>query len=287
MYIMLLIRAKADERFDVLIFHLSSSCSSTTCKDANNSTDAQHFTMATSQIVAETNKSKLALEQARRNRINQRNYRARQQQRIKELQAEQQERRNASIVASQEVQRAAHVVIAENAILRDILVNDFGCDEVNLTNEIRRRLSGDKVSSMGFSSLQKPVVVRTLKRTCSNLEGNIGKRLKGSSTIHKPQSRNSQSIQDTTEIDASPAELIRVAEPPAQESVMLGPEPVNDLSNRQFYGNPRMSCEKAAAILSSIAHRTTDEIREELGCPSGTSCHIDNVIVMQAMDKSV
>lgn len=215
--------------------------------------------------------------QATRNRVNQRNFRLRQQQRVKELEDEVQSYRNAGVQASKEVQDAARLVAAENAVLKDILINQLGFDRNNVSKAIHERINGD------FSTpLQRSSPTWSVPR-----DGN-GKHTE--SSLHLKDFRDTEPRMNGSH-GMSSYEMPEKARYTMhtehwQNPVAAATQAVSAVKDET--SATRMSCVKAAEILSSIrGGQSPQDLRGELGCTSSLPCTIDNVRLFEVMGNSV
>lgn len=240
-------------------------------------------------------------EQTERNRLNQRNFRRRRQERVQELEERVRQCQQARIEATREVQNAARVVVNENTILRDYLKEELGFTDESIATLVQRgrqRVVVDHKSSTlvptttweskspdHFQDIEILARVYPISKTppvtiCGS-DRQVGSEINGRmpSPYHygevaphcARQSEPDTSDQSTTIQDNS------ASVPGVQASSV----------NRGINHTVSMSCEKAAEILSGLrSYNENDELRVELGCTSTRSCNIDNVRLLEIMSES-
>lgn len=231
--------------------------------------------------------------QRRRNLENQRNHRQRRQQRLQELEEKVQQYEKARVQATEEVQHAARLVAAENAMLRDLLkrYNGIGDEEI-------ARLKREWVA--GYTDSRPPIAHKTVPPTQS---------ARGISAQSSPVMMLSQarSVPQTSAVSTPPHSPACDSSAPSCDERPQTQQHILPRSKLSYDDSPTivhatvatptkpqpgisasMSCEKAAEILSSI--RTSDDmadIRANLGCTSSGSCTVNNAHLMQVMDEAV
>jgi len=240
-----------------------------------------------------------------RNRENQRNFRLRRQQRVQELEEKLMQCQLARIEATQEVQNAARLVVAENAILKKFLREELNFDEKAIIDLLQRGRQEQTPVSVD-SRRQPPAAQHTADIVPKGVTGNATlppspessiQPLKVTSTAthnaHQGQNRGrdlraeidarnstAQSLQSTsnnvrpTDILSDPTSLFTTT-----ETVLV---------NNEIGSQSSMSCEKAAEILSSLRSPCGQEdIRMQLGCKSSASCVVNNVHLLEVMSEAV
>lgn len=217
--------------------------------------------------LASLNDSSALETQKTRNKLNQRAFRQRRQQRVQELEDKLRQYEAAQLNATQQMQQAARVVAAENEMLRDVLKQRLGIGEREIEDLRREWIRGNGTifwESRAFNS----------------------------------RGENADRIQ-TAQDDGRRIESVRL--PASGQSDTCGELPhvrccdrTSDATNQKLISNQPaessvfMSCEKAAEILSSI--RTQDEyydVRARLGCTTPNTCMIENTTVMDVMNESI
>ena len=260
-------------------------------------------------------------DQTARNRINQRNFRSRRQQYIKELEEKLCAYEQAGVQATSRVQVAARVVARENAVLRNLVRETTGCSEQQLNSYLSSALrvvperSGEtralghrlprietspnillpadkKESPVAESRLEPDYVPRPnpLSSAAPNPQPRpyIGsdRKCHDNHTPHIP----SDKILADVDGSESPATGQGVTNLESHRSFDSGSAGVdgNQLSDFDRQQGPSMSCEEAAVIISSIStNEGSRDIREQLGCTSVGTCSVNNMEVFQVMEEAI
>ena len=209
--------------------------------------------------------------QTEKNRVNQRNFRARRQVYIRELQEEIRTLKEERLQATKEVQTAAREVLDENRKLRWIIERDLGVGG----RELDAYLAG--------------VTPQTHQPT-SNIN---------TSRIHLATPSLKLNLSSTAQSSTHTSALIPNQPPPASElhenrrpdepifaqDVTLPPgTSLPPASSGKNKGD--RSCEEAAMIIASLrSGASSDEIYSELGCSANKSCAVNNLSVFELLDR--
>lgn len=215
-------------------------------------------------------------QQKDRNKLNQRAFRLRRQQRVQELEQKLREYEAAQLKATQQMQQAARVVAAENAMLRDVLRSRLGIGEREIEALRQEWISGNQGQNLGYETTERFIPSFKTQRV-EFKDGNAN----GSAMIREVQQQLNSTSDSTSE-----QQNLTVKTTTGKVSC-CGPKP-DSSSVRLTESSAFMSCEKAAEILSSI--RSQDElhdVRARLGCTSPSTCMIENTTVMDVMNESI
>lgn len=260
-------------------------------------------------------------DQTARNRINQRNFRSRRQQYIKELEERLRVYEQAGVQATSRVQVAARVVARENAMLRNLVRETTGCTERQLNSYLSFALQpvperpgetralghpfprietspsiilpADKnVLPVAESRLEPNYVPRPNPHGSANPDAQMRSHIDSDRGCHANSTLHSPSDKILADLDGgeSTATAQDVTDLESHRSVDSGSAEVegNQWSECDRQQGPSMSCEEAAAIISSI--RITEgpcDIREQLGCTSIGTCNVNNMEVFQVMGEAI
>ena len=196
-------------------------------------------------------------------------------------------RKSDNLNATQEVQRAARFVAAENAMLRDILRQRLGLSDTDI----------EAVRGAWVESNSNPKA-RAVRARQTNTKEAVSNQL-----LTKPDSRPSlisepcttESANGRNGADGHSSDTLI---PHFRYSLMgpqfLQPDPVEStrddasLEQQENESIGSMSCEKAAEILSSL--RTQDElidVRARLGCMSSKTCTVQNLHLMDVISENI
>lgn len=241
-----------------------------------------------------------------RNRENQRNFRLRRQQRVQELEEKLSQCQLANVQATKEVQTAARLVVAENAILKNFLREELGFNEEAITYILQRGQQGQlpvsggskfqpvKVQSPTNNSRTEASVLTAVPLPehpiqCSTARSGLP------CAVHQSQSR-SQAHHPTAE---TPVESTANQLPqPATYDVQDIHRPSNSTPSlariesvsmvNGMESSASMSCERAAEILSSLRSPCgSGDVRMQLGCESSASCIVNNVHLLGVMSETI
>lgn len=231
-----------------------------------------------------------------RNRENQRNFRKRRQERIQELEEKVRQVTHARIEATQEVQAAARAVATENGILKAYLKDDLGMSERDIIELIWSR--------------QQPAGQQTIHKTTQTARVQLS--LPARSETHayrrpvqcnddllpradeqKPKLPELLDRSSTSEVSSLAETVIRTHSNVMKQNDMLSEKTRQPVSIERLpitsedKDTASMSCEKAAEILSGIRnHNGADELRDELGCTSASTCKVKNIRLLQIMSET-
>jgi hypothetical protein len=209
-------------------------------------------------------------EQTTRNRVNQRNFRSRRQQYIKELEDKVRHYERAEVEATSRIQAAARLIAQENEILRHLVRDSTGCNDHELNQYLSLALQHSSRQDHDYTvpEIRRPLV--PIPQTTSP-----------NPLIHGTMPTTQQQL--TTPNRSS---LISRSSPQYQSKF---DDPIQQNSeNPDKRQGSSMSCEEAALIISSISSvRDPKDIREQLGCRTTGTCHVENMEVFQVMGDSM
>lgn len=258
-------------------------------------------------------------DQTARNRLNQRAFRSRRQQYIKELEEKLRAHEQAGVQATSQVQMAARVVARENAVLRTLVRDKTGCSEQQLNSYLSSALwpvpeePGETLGHiLSRNETSLGVVLHAGKKESPAAECHLvvdyhlrpspsgsaapipqpqpyiggDRKRHDDHTQHVPSDKAVADLDDnestTTDQDMAGLESHR--------SFDFGSAGIdeNNMSDFDRQQGPSMSCEEAAKIISSISTMdSSSDIREQLGCTSVGTCNVDNMQVFQIMGQSI
>lgn len=258
-------------------------------------------------------------DQTARNRINQRNFRSRRQQYTKELEEKLRAYDQAGVQATSQVQMAARVVARENVLLRNLVREMTGCSEQQLNSYLSSALrpgperagetrafgpplprietspsllpSADKKESPVAQSHLEPDYVSGLGQSGSAAPNPLPRPYVGTD----PRCHNNHNPylpSDKVLADSNGSESVDTSYNPKLESHRSFDSGSTGVRGKSSEFNkqqgPSMSCEEAAAIISSIGIIDGPrDIREQLGCTSVGTCNVNNMEVFQVMEEAI
>ncbi|KAK5946238.1 hypothetical protein PMZ80_000380 [Knufia obscura] len=211
--------------------------------------------------------------QTLRNRANQRNFRSRRQEYVKDLEAQVRAYQEKEILATKQMQVAARAVAAENSLLRELLKSQLGRDDHDI-DVLLAHMRGD-------SSAPR----------CSH-QVEMGSEYTAAETNQSSHQHRSWRPNTTATSTNSNSNIIpeSISSHPAPPSTATLPRPLQTSTPAPTPRCPTpkdsISCEEAATIISGLRLQHEDIIREELGCNSARSCEIKNLAVLQMMSET-
>ena len=248
----------------------------------------------------------------KRNLVNQRNFRSRRKQYVEELEQRINSFEREGIVATQWVQEVARKLNAENAILRQlVLQRSAGWTTEDLDAVVSRALNEQHHSNPSTNGGSVPSIEN----------GSLQSRVPWAAKFHEQDAKPSPSglaptdstHQPIYQRKSAPRHTDQWMNPPQENghhqngasthqhvsSTSIRPQP-NTHAPSDLQHNPTaktkavMSCESAAEILADLrAQGTTgstnvDMIRAELGCrPSEAKCEVPHGLLFERMDHSI
>ena len=209
--------------------------------------------------------------QTEKNRVNQRNFRARRQVYIRELQEEIRALKEERLQATKEVQTAAREVLEENRKLRWVIERSLGVSG----RELDVYLNG--VTPQGHQPTSNSNTSPTYLATPSSKQYTMS--TVQTSTSSPAFNPNQPPRRLDSHEDRRPNESIFV------QDVIL-PNATSVPSDSYIKTKGDRSCEEAAMIIASLRSGvSSDDIYSELGCSTDKSCAVNNMSVFELLDR--
>ena len=203
--------------------------------------------------------------QTEKNRVNQRNFRARRQVYIRELQEEIRTLKEERLQATKEVQTAAREVLEENRKLRWVIERNLGVTG----RELDAYLSG---------------VTPQVHQPISNISTSPGHLATPS-----PKQYTTSTVQNSTSssacISKQPPRSLDFHESNIAQDITL-PNGTSLPPDSFIKNKGDRSCEEAAMIIAGLrSGLSSDEIYSELGCSANKPCAVKNLSVFELLDR--
>jgi hypothetical protein len=287
--------------------------------------------MAASSIVAEdrvqptTTREKLLKQATDRNRVNQRNFRARRQAYTKELEARLHKLESDGLHAAKLIQQVAQRVDNENRLLRELLHTRFNVEEKEIddylggcmsareiraqskniaTSELRAgqprtdpqlHMPGPQVSAVKINddnrdiSWESPVVSQATTYTNDLIPATCFQAPMSLSSQVTPQTRDNSHITINKPIQVQSAAVnfnAHVCLPRPSQAPYDDPPEHCTTEALPASRTGETSCLEAATIIASMRGGAIDErVWLELGCQSKQDCSVQNTAVFELMDQ--
>lgn len=256
-----------------------------------------------------------------RNRMNQRAFRSRKQEYVRELEEQVRTFQKEGVKATQEVQVAARHVALENTLLRKFVKVYAKCSDRDIDLLLVHMRDGSVDIPCSFRSEHDTnQSIRDQHTSCAGAPGvtpsntvntapKIPSAQKSPNVVTlAPATETSQvtqplqtsmstvyprSVDDAAPIDAPEQTGHRTSASPLEDrpkdtnrkALSCQSDPQEELRSCKL-PEDSISCEEAAAIIAGLRMRNAEESREELGCATQDSCHIRNITLLQLMNET-
>lgn len=253
-----------------------------------------------------------------RNRINQRAFRSRKQEYVRDLEEQVRRYQREGVKATQEVQIAARSVAVENSLLRKFLRTHANCDDQDIDRLLEHMraegsnvLLGSGITTGKSGSNTQGQLMSGVSNTRPSCARHVEMSVRPNATSCGPVPSTIESSQDQLYSQTSrstmhpyPADSAHLYPAPYQmetssvqpstsfESENINPETLpsprqcNEGASTHKRPEDSISCEEAAAIIAGLRMRDAEDAREELGCQSQASCQIKNIALLQLMNET-
>lgn len=255
-----------------------------------------------------------------RNRMNQRAFRSRRQEYVRELEEQVRHFQREGVKATQEVQVAARNVAMENALLRKFVRAYAKCSDHDIDMLLANMRDGNADVPCGLCT-ERDANIRVKSQQLStadiasgtaslhtNPERVSADSCRKSLTTITPSLETSYDAQRLSELVPTGSagssdkivpqrSILAQAEdhrlpPTTPTSANTDRKPLPSIAGPQQEAShckrpeDSISCEEAATIIAGLRMRNAEEAREELGCAPQGPCHIKNIALLQLMNET-
>jgi len=240
-----------------------------------------------------------------RNRVNQRNFRARRQGYVRELEQRLHKFESDRLQVAMEIQAAARVVHEENLKLKFLLEQRFGVTKTQLdaylaelhggSNTVAQRTR--EANDTRASPNESPKISQTLQPVEASEPVTRESGLPAPHLCPKCKTASGPILQGVPKTVPTAANFSSDLDGPHDEENHSLDHPLDQFPGTDSGGlgqaengpsaGPDRSCEEAAQIIASLrGHDQSTDVLNELGC-STSSCRVANLSIFQLMDQSL